>query len=363
MISETYIVNEVGQTTFTFSFDLLDAAYLTVTVDDVAVQDWTLTGTHEVTFGNSISLLEGQIVGFSRSTPIDDPLVTFSPTSSMRAFEFQRATDQLLHHLQELDATSLDALLKTVSGTAWDAKSLPLMNLADPTNDQDAATRAYVNSQILSSGQLPPAGSGDVGKFLGVVNGPAYGLINPPSVRGRMTLDMASETSIYATQRDGQEMPVMAASFRNVPAQNAIIGSGRKVDFVPNPVTHVLFAGDAPVWDSVNQSLTLPSGALYKVRFKASARSLAENNSSFESPSAVIAQINTPTQVLDAQTVELGTLAPLPGDTIQRSGLIDIETYVDTTGGAVELYVTAAAAAGGDICVLDIPAKLYVEEQ
>lgn len=364
MIQET-VTTSADTTVFTFTFDLISAAYLTVALDGSPTTAWSLTGPHEVTMDAVVP--PDTEVSFTRSTPISEPLVTFTQPSSIRAQEINLAVEQLLHNLQEQDfATgSVTGLSKYAGGTAWDGQGLPLKDIGDPTDDSDAATRGWVNGQVVASGQLPPVGPGDADKHLAVnAAGTGYALVSADSGQaGEMFLGLKPATSTQINQRDGRLSSPRTINFISTRADVIDLTNSFIVELLP-PRTVKAFVGSAPTWDPVNFQLTLPAGSKYRLSFKGTAHNLLVSGQTFNTNSACL-QINngSTSQALAAQTVHGGK-----GDNNQStgsvfSGTFDLETVVDTTQtGAILVDMRFAHYSQGDLFALDVPAGLKVEE-
>ncbi len=361
MITETYTATG-GQTVFTFTFDLISAAYLTVSLNDSPQTDWSLTGPHEITLGPSVTVQTGDLLSFSRSTPVDSPLVDFTAPSSIRAREINLAIEQLLHHLQETDAISVDGLGKTPAETAWDARALTISNLASPDSDDDAATRGWVNGQIVASGQLPPVGSADAGKHVGVnAAGTGYALLPADGTGGLMTLDLSTATNTVINQRQGQLAVGKTLSFLATRADVIDLSDTYKVSFEP-PVTVKGF-NTAPTWDPSTQKLTLPAGKTYRLKMNATASNLLSGDGSPFFQNSAVLQINNANtgQALAAQTVFCGIGSSTNSGNIV-SGTFCLDKVVDTSSGALEVDVRFARYFQNEQMALSVPAQLFVEE-
>jgi hypothetical protein len=167
MLTENYTAS-AAQTVFPFVFDVIRTDYISITIDDVAESDWTRTGDNEITFGGTVSLAGGETVAISRTTPIDEALVTFVSPSSVRAREINLAIQQLLNKLQETDAVQQTVMVQDSGGTYWVGEGLRLNDLAEPTATSDAATKNYVDQLLIASGSLPVVDASDEGLLLTV---------------------------------------------------------------------------------------------------------------------------------------------------------------------------------------------------
>ena len=89
----------------------------------------------------------GQRVEVRRTTPLTSLLVDFSDGSTPVASDFDTSNYQHLYKAQELDDNLSQTLVWTSTGI--DANSQPIVNVVDPTTDQGAATKKYVDDNIF----------------------------------------------------------------------------------------------------------------------------------------------------------------------------------------------------------------------
>lgn len=129
--------------TFNITFGYLDPTHVSVTVDGVT-EAFTFPSASQVqiTSGNPAA---SSIVEIRRTTPRDSREVVWSNASNLTATDLNTSDLQFLYITQESFDNAANALLKDSTGV-FDAESLRIKNLATPTQDTDAATKAYADS-------------------------------------------------------------------------------------------------------------------------------------------------------------------------------------------------------------------------
>ena len=103
------------------------------------------------TLGNSdggTALASGSTVTISRVTDISTLVTVFQDGASLRASDINALISQINFALEEFGDNTTSALGKNITQTAWDATSLRITNLAQPTADNDAVRKVDVDSGI-----------------------------------------------------------------------------------------------------------------------------------------------------------------------------------------------------------------------
>lgn len=151
------------ETTFAITFPFLKEADVVVTVFDpsgntVSAFDYEifLDGSFKarvvadgtITDNTPTPLTSGHTVTISRATDIATLATTFQDGVSLRADDINLLLNQQNYALQEFGRNTEEALGKNVNDTAWDATSLRITNLAQPTADNDAVRKVDVDSGI-----------------------------------------------------------------------------------------------------------------------------------------------------------------------------------------------------------------------
>ena len=158
-MANTYVdyTATASQTDFAFSFDYLEDEHVTVSIDGAATTDFTIVTTPSTKIVLDTGATAGQVVRVARYSQPDQNLVDFVNGSVLTESELDRA---YLHnrYLAEESAEQNDVSLRVKEGAAgWDGLNKRLLNLANPVDDQDAATKDYVDDVVgsVAVGTLP----------------------------------------------------------------------------------------------------------------------------------------------------------------------------------------------------------------
>lgn len=168
-----------GQTNFDFSFPFLSTSHIKVQINGVDTTAYTVVTSPSTKVVLNSGATAGQIVKVYRLTPgrsvspNNVNLVDFVNGSVLSEEDLDKNAKQLLYLIQESDDTGGGAMPYDSTLTAWNASvsgsGKKVVNVSDPTNAQDAATKNYVDTQVtaerttaanaanLSSGTVPDA--------------------------------------------------------------------------------------------------------------------------------------------------------------------------------------------------------------
>lgn len=135
-----------AQTDFAFSFDYLEDEHVVVEIDGSATTDFTLVTSPSTKVVLNSGATVGQKVRVRRKSQPDTNLVDFENGSVLTESELDRAYLHNRYLNEEIAELNDASLQKEVGSDSWDAKSQKMVNLTDPTEAQDAATKNYVDT-------------------------------------------------------------------------------------------------------------------------------------------------------------------------------------------------------------------------
>ncbi len=142
-----------GSTTqFQIPFPYVKKDHIVVALDYVANTNFTFVNDTTIQFSSLSSATAtqettgapkaGVVIEISRDTPLLNALVDFVDGSTLTAGDLDTAVLQLLYGLQEAKDEAALGVQFTPQGQ--DAKNKPIINVSDPTNAQDAVTKAFL---------------------------------------------------------------------------------------------------------------------------------------------------------------------------------------------------------------------------
>tara|TARA_X000001382_G_scaffold130606_1_gene126103 strand:- start:730 stop:1854 length:1125 start_codon:yes stop_codon:yes gene_type:complete len=110
---------------------------------------YTFPSSSQITFGTPPA--NGTAIIFRRNTSQTSRLVDYAAGSVLKESDLDTDSIQSFNMSQEAIDTANDSITKSDSTNQWDATSLRVTNVANPTSDQDAATKHYLENTWLSS--------------------------------------------------------------------------------------------------------------------------------------------------------------------------------------------------------------------
>lgn len=155
--STTYTVSDPEILEYTFAFEVLDDSHIEVTKNGVALvnpTDFSVnvdTGTVILTTPPSVD----DVLLIRRVTPRTDLVVEFVDAARELAQNLNKALKQPLYVIEETEEAGGGALSLNEAGH-YDAGGKRIVNLAEPLNDADAATKSYTDEAIDSAFTFGP---------------------------------------------------------------------------------------------------------------------------------------------------------------------------------------------------------------
>jgi hypothetical protein len=132
---------------FSVPFSYLLKEHIVVRVDGEEV---SFTWLNDAVIKTSSKPASGSLVEVRRITPIDERVVDFQDGSTLEERDLDNMVDQLLFVVQEANDAVSNTISKTEENT-FDAQGLRIVNVADPVDDQDAVTKAWVEQDLSTS--------------------------------------------------------------------------------------------------------------------------------------------------------------------------------------------------------------------
>ena len=143
----TYTAN--GSTNqFAISFDYIEQAHVKVYINNVEDTNFTFVNASLIQTSSTPS--NGAVVKIDRDTPTSARLVDFADGSVISEVDLDKSANQNFFIAQETTDTVADKLGKDASGL-YDAGNIRIINVANPTADQDAVTKYYLENTWLST--------------------------------------------------------------------------------------------------------------------------------------------------------------------------------------------------------------------
>ena len=134
--------------TFSFSFPYILSSHVKAYVD--GVEDTSITFPTSSSVQLSSTPANGAVVLIKRITPSDARLVDFQDGSVLTSSDLDQSADQNFYLAQET-SDNVASKLGLDASDRFDALNKRIINVANPTDNQDAVTKYYLENTWLSS--------------------------------------------------------------------------------------------------------------------------------------------------------------------------------------------------------------------
>ena len=280
-----------GSTTqFDITFSYIDSSHVKVYLDNVEDTSFTFVNTSRIQ--TSTTPENGVIVKVDRDTPTTSRLVDFQDGSTLTETDLDKSANQNFFSVQE-NVDAIGDCLKLDNTGVYDAGSVRIINVANPTANQDSVTKYYLENTWLSSSDKTNITtltgiSGDITTVAGIsanvtsVAGNASNINTVAGVSGNVTTvatDIANVNTVASDLNEGtSEIDTVATNIANVNTVGGISANVTTVAGIASNVTSV--ASDATDIGTVATNI-------------ANVNTVAGNNSNITSVAGNATNINT----------------------------------------------------------------------
>ena len=137
-----------GSTTqYSLPFSYIATTHIKAYLDNVETAAFSVSGstlTFDTAPSNSVAIL------IKRVTPTDARLVDFQDGSVLTESDLDKSADQNFYVVQE-QSDNVQSKMGLDASSLWDADNKRIINVANPTGDQDAATKHYLENTWLTT--------------------------------------------------------------------------------------------------------------------------------------------------------------------------------------------------------------------
>ena len=136
-------------TTFSIPFTYINSSHLSCTINGVATAFTLDAAGTTATTGSTPAV--GAIIEFKRSSSATSRLTDYVSGGTLTESDLDTDSIQAFNLGQEALDQANDKINYDLSDDTWDANNKKLKNIADPVNNQDVATKYYIENTWLST--------------------------------------------------------------------------------------------------------------------------------------------------------------------------------------------------------------------
>jgi hypothetical protein len=254
-----------AQTDYTITFGYLEEDHVTVYEDGVlqtegGSNDYTIVSGVTVRFNSGHA--GGEVILLIRSTSQSSRLVDYANASTITESDLDNDSLQAFYMCQEAIDSVATGMGLNVSDQ-WDGESKKIQDVADPTLAQDAATQNYVDSVLVSLGNVPDPLAGETGYVLAATGAGAWDWTDKTPTLSRYTyVATAAQTSFTGADANGNTMAFTSAGLFGVWLNGVLLRPGAGFDYTTTSTTTITLVSGANLNDvlevvTFNDSLVL----------------------------------------------------------------------------------------------------------
>ncbi len=284
---------------FDITFSYIEQSHIKVFVNNVEDTNFTFVNSSRIQ--TSSTPTNGQVVKIERNTPTSARLVDFSDGSVLTESDLDKSANQNFFIAQETTDDVSDKLGKANDGI-FDAGSTRIKNVANPTADQDAVTKHYLENTWLST-----TDKANITSLNGVsANIALLGTSNAVSDMNTLavadvisdmntlaTSDIVSDMNTLATSDVVSDMNTLATS-SNVTNMNTLAGISSDITTLAGTSGLTTLAGNASninVVAGINSDVTAVAGKAMEIGRLGTADAVADM--AILATTDVVADMNT----------------------------------------------------------------------
>ena len=247
-----------------FSFPYRSTSDIVVKVDGVtktATTHYTFPTTSSVQFTSGNVPTSGQVVEIRRATSQNTRLVDYVSGAILTESDLDTDSNQAFFMAQESIDIANDGLTLQSTGV-FDGSSKRITNVADPTGAQDAATKAYTDSQVSSVATNASAAATSASAAATSATNSAASATSAASSATSASTDGAAQVTLAAAQvalATTQATNAAASATAAAASAASVTGGGPALDGGGTGETSVIRTNKNQI--SGNVSLTVPTGS------------------------------------------------------------------------------------------------------
>lgn len=345
--------NADGSTdTFSFSFPYILSSHVKAYVD--GVEDTSITFPTSSSVQLSSTPANGAVVLIQRITPSDSRLVDFQDGSVLTSADLDQSADQNFYLSQETK-DNVASKLGLDSSDRYDATNKRIINVANPTADQDAVTKYYLENTWLSTANKTALTT--VNNNISNINAVNSNSSNINTVAG-------SDTNINTVATNISSVNTVATNINDVIAvandlaeavsevetvANDLNEATSEIDTVATNIANVNTVGNnisnVNTVAGVSANITTVAGISSNVTTVAGISTNVTTVAGISSDVTTVAGDSSDIQTVAGDTTNIGTLAGISSDITTVAG---VSSNVTTVAG-ISSNITTVAGISSDV--------------